>query len=102
MISDGSFLELVCALSNDNHYVKNPIVLTSCVHTSCRMCLPRELNEEAKCKVCGIKITRNLDNDEESVAIKHYFRTSINDLINVVEKQTDTQIKKLESILNGY
>jgi hypothetical protein len=97
MISDGSYQELVCALSIDKHYVKQAIILPDCGHTSCHMCLPETCDQKAECKICKQKITRNLKNDQECIAFKHYFRANINNLIHVVERQTDNQIKQFES-----
>ena len=96
MISDGSYEELVCGLSNDKHYLNKPIVLTDCGHAACRNCLPKE-TENAKCKICNQKINRNLENDKIPLVFNLYLKNSIENLTNVIERQTQHQINRLRS-----
>ena len=97
MISDGSYEELVCALSNDKHYLNQPILLTDCGHAACRNCLPKEITENAKCKICNQKINRNLENDKIPLGLHLYLKNSIEHLTNVIERQTQHQINRLRS-----
>ena len=97
MISDGSYDEFVCALSNDKHYMNKPVVLTDCGHAACRKCIPKEITEDSKCKICREKITRNLVNDKIPLGFNLYLKNSIENLTNVIERQTQHQINRLRS-----
>ena len=101
MISDGSFEEIVCALSNDKHYVETPMTLPDCGHTVCKSCLPFELNNNTKCKICDTRITRNLKNDKESIVANIYIKNSLYNLMNILKNQTENQIKKLKNCVNA-
>jgi hypothetical protein len=47
--------ELICGLSGENHFTKNPIKLSKCNHSICRNCFNKHNREHIKCLVCGIE-----------------------------------------------
>ena len=49
MNSEDYFEELICGLSFDRHFVRNPIVLPDCGHSACKNCL----SNDVKCKICA-------------------------------------------------
>ncbi len=99
MISDGSFMEFECALSNDKHFIKEPITLSSCGHSVCRSCLPTNKNDhQIKCKICAEVTARDLSNDKESISIKIAFKRNLQSLMQILEKQSTIQLNKFKSI----
>ena len=91
MISDRIIEELVCALSNDEHYLKNPINLPDCGHYACQYCFTEAiLNKENKCRKCN-KIVASIS-PKEGILV-----TKFQDLMNFIMIQTEKQINKLKS-----
>jgi hypothetical protein len=94
-ISDGKLQEFECALSQDRHFIEQPIALT-CGHCICKKCVPKELILPLKCNICTKITHRDIRNDEESVLSKKAFQLSINDLFLQIEKsftQSMTHLK---------
>ena len=65
MISDGTYEEFECALSIDRHFVKDPIILTSCGHATCKKCLPKTVTNLI-CGLCCSKINKDLRNEKSA------------------------------------
>jgi hypothetical protein len=83
MNSEDYFEELICGLSFDRHFVRNPIVLPDCGHSACKNCL----SNDVKCKICGTEIVRDLSGDKESIGIKRLIKTLLNDLHSLLENK---------------
>ena len=98
MNSEDYFEELICGLSFDRHFVRNPIVLPDCGHSACKNCL----SNDVKCKICGTEIVRDLSGDKESIGIKRLIKTLLNDLHSLLEKQTVEHFNKLKSKLPDF
>jgi hypothetical protein len=97
MISDGTFIEYECALSDDKHFLKEPIIIPCCGHSICKNCLPKEENSVIKCKICGVITKKDLSNDKEAISLKISFKRNLESLFNILEKQTSSQVNKLKS-----
>lgn len=97
MNSEDNYEELICGLSFDRHFVRNPIVLPDCGHSACKNCL----KNDGKCKICGTEIVRDLSGDKESIGIKRLIKTHLNDLHSLLEKQTVEHFNKLKNCLKN-
>jgi hypothetical protein len=98
MISDGTFIEFECAVSEDRHFIKHPIILPSCGHSICKQCLPNEANF-IKCKLCSEITNRDLSNDKEAISLKISFKRNLENLFRVIEKQSRIQLDKLKGTI---
>ena len=45
--------ELKCSLSEDKHFLINPVPLSECGHSVCKICLPKDGGDSIKCKTCA-------------------------------------------------
>lgn len=100
MISDGKYAEFECALSNDKHFVKEPIALPQCGHCVCKLCLLNLNSNVIKCKKCSnLNEFKDLDNLKETNSIKKAIKTNFDNLIKVIEVQTIKSLEKLKSKL---
>lgn len=96
MISDGTYEALECALSEDKHFIKDPIVLTSCGHTACKICVKQNYSDTVTCYKCGTETDRDLRNDNISLGIKEYFKSNLDNLLKIIEKQTEITLEQLK------
>lgn len=98
MISDGTLEELECAISNDKHFLRQPIAL-SCGHCACRSCINLEIKKEfLECTICKELNTFCLDNAKESIATKKLIQSSLYKLLQIIlvqlSKSLDTYTSK--------
>ena len=57
MISTELLEDLKCALSEEKHFLINPITLSKCGHSVCKNCLPKDGDDSIRCKTCGVTTT---------------------------------------------
>lgn len=96
MISDGTFVEFECAVSDDKHFIRQPIILPSCGHSICKHCLPTEANF-IKCKLCSEITNRDLSNDKEAISLKISFKRNLESLFHIIENRSKIQLDQLKS-----
>ena len=101
MNPEDNYEELICGLTDDQHFVRNPIVLPDCGHSACKNCLPNKICVDLKCKICGTLIERDLSDDKESIGIKRLIKIHLNDLHSLLEKQTNEHFNRLKSIISS-
>ena len=99
MISDDRYEEIICGLSTNKHFVKNPIVLVECGHSACKNCVLNENSNQFICKICDTKTIRDLRNEKESMATKRLIKIYLDDIHSFLEKQSFSQYTKLKGIL---
>lgn len=99
MISDGQYKQFECALSDDKHFYKDPIILTACGHTACRECLPNEAVKQIKCKKCDKITERNLKYDQTPSICTEFLSTNLDNLLIILETQTTNSLQTLKSML---
>lgn len=90
------YSEFECGLSNDGHYLKDAILLSSCGHGVCRSCLIKEHFKEVKCKLCGKITNRNMSNDEISIIYQKYFKQNLNSLLVDIEQKMSQCLTRLK------
>lgn len=94
-VSDGTYDEFECALSNDKHYFNEPIAL-QCGHSSCKNCLPKG-QVIKKCRICGLEINSSDQSVNVSVNLKKLFKRNLSELVAILETQTLKSLNKLKS-----
>jgi hypothetical protein len=98
MISDESLQDFQCALSDDQHYIIEPIPLVNCGHSVCKNCLPKGKVTEVKCKMCGVTTYHDdLNNVPVSRGLKQALKLYIGNIFAVLEKETEIKLDKLKS-----
>lgn len=98
MISDGTFEELECAVSDDRHFVNEPIILPACGHSLCRCCIPKTDAKIIKCKICNTITERDISNDKECLAAKKSIQRNLESLLKIIEKQAAKSIERVKGI----
>lgn len=96
MIGDGTYEELECALSHDRHFVKGPIILTSCGHATCKECIPQNRSDKLLCNICGKETNRDISNDCISISTKRLLNANIENLFKILEVQASHSLNGLK------
>jgi hypothetical protein len=95
--------EFRCALSDDNHFLINPIPLSKCGHSVCKNCLPNDTKVQSiKCKICGI-ITEDVFSEiSVSKGLKQALKLCLGNIFELIESETSSKLNELKSILKVY
>jgi hypothetical protein len=105
MLTEETLEELQCAISNEQHFLINPIPLIKCGHSICRNCLPTYDPKSIKCKLCGLTSEQNFKNTEVSKPTQKYINLCISEIYEVLEKEHAyklNQLKGFHSSLNLF
>ncbi len=90
-----------CALTDDKHFIIEPIVLTNCGHTVCKRCLSKSKTKLINCRVCNVVTEQDLSKASESKAIKQAIEVFLGNIISVIDEQTTKQLNDLKSIIKS-
>ena len=89
---------LICGLSDDDHFVKDPIILSKCGHCVCKSCIPDRIGL-IRCN-CGALTRRNIINwfkNRVSQPKMKLFQNHFSSLYDEIEKRFNEDLKKLKS-----
>jgi hypothetical protein len=89
--------EFRCCLSDDRHFIIQPITLTKCGHSACKECFPNHNQISIQCKRCNIFSEFDLKASQVSVALKLALKFLYENMFHVIEKETSSKIKDLKS-----
>ena len=95
MISDGAFKEYECALSDDMHFIFEPIPLP-CGHSVCKSCIPKE--SEYICNTCDELINSEKVYKTLSNSFQSSFKRNIESIYKIIEKQSIESFRNLKGI----
>jgi hypothetical protein len=92
-----------CALSDDNHFLINPITLSKCGHSVCKDCLPSDTKiQSIECKKCGA-ITEDVFSEiPVSKGFKQALKLCLGNIFELIESETSSKLNELKSIKNIY
>jgi hypothetical protein len=96
LILNDDYEEYICALSNDQHIINDPLVL-SCGHNICKECLEKIGLESILCKICCEQTKRNLISDEKTKFIKESIQLNIESFLKIINKKMIESV----SLLSG-
>jgi hypothetical protein len=92
-----------CALSDDNHFLINPIPLSKCGHSVCKNCLPNDPKVQSiKCKTCGMITEGVFSEISVSEGFKQALKFSLGNIFELIESEASSKLKELKSIKKVY
>ena len=92
--------EFKCALSEDKHFIIQPIPLIKCGHAACKECFSSNAeNNRIKCKICNIVSDFDYETASVSIVLNKSIQMYHRDMLEIVEKDTITKLNYLKSIL---
>ena len=88
--------EFKCALSDDHHFIIEPITLIKCGHSACKECFPTEKINSIKCKICGIVSDFDFMNAQVSKALKLMIKFCYDSMYKILEKEIISKLNFLK------
>jgi hypothetical protein len=85
--------KFLCSISLQKHFVKEPLVLLSCGHAACKICLPIETKI---CNKCNNRVDIKDDKNKVEAFYKE-FKNNLNALVSDLETKINNKIEKLKS-----
>ena len=94
--------EFRCCLSDDKHFIIQPITLTKCGHSACKECFPNDNQKNIKCKKCNVVTEFDFKTSQVSVAFKIALKFFYENMFYALEKETISKINDLKSIIENF
>ena len=91
--------EFRCCLSDDRHFIIQPITLTKCGHSACKECFPNDYQKIIQCKRCNAVSEFDFKASQVSTALKLALKFLYENMFHVIEKETSSKIRDLKSNL---
>jgi hypothetical protein len=91
--------EFRCCLSDDIHFIIQPITLTKCGHSACKECFPNDNQKIIKCKRCNVVSEFDFKTSQVSAALKLSLKFLYEKMFHLTEKETSSKINDLKSII---
>ena len=89
--------EFQCCLSNDKHFIIQPITLTKCVHSAWKECFPKVNQKVVKFKKCEVVSEFDFTASQVSTAFKIAIKFLYENMFQELEKETSSKINDLKS-----
>lgn len=97
MTSNGSFEEFECVLSNDNHFVEEPITLP-CGHYTCIKCIHDKPNTTPfKCRNCKLEFQTDKITQNQSKTLIESISCKVENLIIVIQNKLTQSVENFKS-----
>ena len=96
MASNKCLKDFICALSNDEHFVKQPILL-SCTHCICKKCA-LIAQSTIKCTICGNINNIDFNCVEESTEIRLEIQNNLKPMLQTIANKIKKAIKKIKGV----
>jgi hypothetical protein len=91
--------EFRCCLSEEKHFIIQPITLTKCGHSACKECFPNVNKKQIKCKRCNVVSEFDFKTSQVSAAFKIALKFLYENMFRVIERETRSKINDLKSIM---
>jgi hypothetical protein len=92
--------DLQCAISHDQHFVEDPIVL-ECNDWACRECLLKQQNQLFQCRLCQKTVDKNVYTENNMKAFKTMFKLSLDKLFSMLDKKISIKREKLKDMIKS-
>ena len=98
MLTEETIEEFQCAISDEQHFLTEPIPLSRCGHSVCKKCLPNENVKAIKCLICGLVTNQDFSKTEVSNISQKAIKIHFNELFGLLEKETSLILDELKGI----
>ena len=89
--------EFRCCLSDDKHFIIQPIILTKCGHSACKDCFSKDNQTFFKCKICEVVSEFEFTVPQVSAALKIAIKFMYDKMFQALENETRSKINDLKS-----
>ena len=97
MITHESSQEFQCAISNEKHFLIDPILLFNCGHCVCKTCIQDGEVTSINCSICGIITTMDFSKIQIIKGLKMALQLSFGSIFEIIEKETSSKFSRLKS-----
>ena len=98
MVSQESLHDYQCAISNERHFLVDPILLVNCGHCVCKGCLQNGEMTLINCSICGIASELEFSKIQKARG----FKTALQISFELIERETFSKFNKLKSNKNSF
>ena len=102
MISEETLEDLKCAISDEEHFVTEPITLPNCGHSICKKCIPKDDLKQFRCKLCGLVSKQDLTEFEVSKGTHKLLKIYLEDIFNTIEIETGFKLNEIKGIYKKF
>ena len=102
MVSQESLHDYQCAISNERHFLIDPILLVSCGHCVCKGCLQNGEITLINCSICGIASELDFSKIQIVRGLKKALQLSFGSIFESIEKETSSKLNKLKSNKSSF
>ena len=102
MITDQNFLKFQCVLSQQRHFLIDPIKLVNCDHSVCKSCLQDGKITKIKCVVCEVISEIDYSKIQISEGLKQELQSSLGSIFKIVEKDTSSKVNEIKGSYQIY
>ena len=88
--------EFKCALSNDKHYIVDPISFNHCPHFACKECLLNNRTYLVECKKCKENSEIHFDESADSLELKKKVQKNLGFIFQELESNISLKLGYLE------
>lgn len=89
--------EFKCALSEDKHFIIEPILLIKCGHSACKACLPNDNTNIIKCKTCDVVSEFDSKASKVSIALRRTMKYVYEDIYKILETDMNSKLNYLKN-----
>ena len=89
--------EFKCCLSDDKHFIIQPITLTKCGHSACKECFPKVNQKLVKCKKCEVVSEFDFTASHVSTALKITIKFLYENMFQESEQETCSKLNDLKT-----
>ena len=98
MLSEETLEELKCALSDEEHFVIEPITLSNCGHSVCKKCIRNNDSNEIKCRICGLVSKQNFFGSQASKGTQKLLKIYLEDIFAILKAEASLKLNELKVI----
>ena len=92
-ISDGTFSQFECSLSEDRHFLDSPCRI-GCGHFACKQCLSKSIGSNIRCTKCQKTLNKMDYNREQN--LKNEMSKHVNEMLKLIEKEFKNYINSIK------
>ena len=90
---------LKCAISDQEHFLIEPIPLIKCGHSICKKCVPNDDLKEFECKLCGLVSKQDFNDTQASQGTQQLLKMCLGDIFQILKEETTIKLNELIGML---
>jgi hypothetical protein len=101
MLTEEALETIECALSEEKHFLIEPITLNKCGHSICAKCLPSKSVEKITCGICGIINEQDFANSSVSKPTQLFIKSCMGEIFKILKAENSCKLSELKGIYSS-